>query len=117
MLGEVTVVPPSRCSRTAAPSRSTAPAGRDGRIGLAPNLVAALPGERRPADARGAASASDGYVNRWFLDAVFRGATRTTCGARYEALLGPLDFVRDGDLAHDRGSRPTSSASTTTRRA
>jgi beta-glucosidase len=69
-----------------------------GRIGLAPNLMPHYPAADNEAD-RQAASASDGYVNRWFLDAVFRGAYPDDQRARYEALVGPLDFVRDGDLA------------------
>jgi beta-glucosidase len=42
--------------------------------------------------------ASDGYVNRWFLDPVFRGSYPEDQRRRYEELLGPLDFVREGDL-------------------
>jgi beta-glucosidase len=72
--------------------------GRDGRIGLDPNLMPHYPARGHvPADAE-MAHASDGYVNRWFLDAIFRGAYPDDQRRRYEALLGPLDFVRDGDL-------------------
>ena len=42
--------------------------------------------------------ASDGYVNRWFLDPVFRGSYPDDQLRRYEELLGPLEFIRDGDL-------------------
>ena len=69
---------------------------REGRIGLAPNLAPHYPAS--PADAE-VAHASDGYVNRWFLDAVFKGAYPEDMRARYEGVVGPLDFVRDGDLA------------------
>ena len=69
--------------------------GREGRIGLAPNLAPHYPSS--PADEE-ATRASDGYVNRWFLDAIFRGAYPDDMRRRYEELLGPLDFVRDGDL-------------------
>ena len=68
---------------------------RAGRIGLAPNLAPHYPAT--PADQE-VARASDGYVNRWFLDAIYRGAYPEDMRARYEQLLGPLDFVRDGDL-------------------
>ena len=72
--------------------------GNGGSIGLAPNLAPHYPASGGPADAE-AAQASDGYVNRWFLDAAFKGAYPEDMRARYEALLGPLDFVREGDLA------------------
>jgi beta-glucosidase len=72
--------------------------GHGGRIGAAPNLAPHYPASDDPADVE-AALASDGYVNRWFLDALFRGAYPDDMRERYEALLGPLDFLRDGDLA------------------
>jgi len=68
---------------------------RDGRIGLAPNLAPHYPAS--PADAA-ASEASDEYVNRWFLDPIFKGAYPRDMQARYEELLGPLDFICDGDL-------------------
>jgi beta-glucosidase len=71
--------------------------GAQGRIGLAPNLCPHYPASDDPADAE-ASRASDGYVNRWFLDPVFRGVYPQDQIERYEALLGPLDFVHDGDL-------------------
>jgi beta-glucosidase len=73
-------------------------AGLDGRIGLAPNLCPHYPASDDPADTE-ATRASDGYVNRWFLDAIYRGSYPEDMRRRYEELLGPLDFVRDGDLA------------------
>lgn len=72
--------------------------GHEGRIGLAPNLAPHYPASDSDAD-REAAHASDGYVNRWFLDAIYKGAYPADMRARYEELLGPLDFIRDGDLA------------------
>jgi beta-glucosidase len=42
--------------------------------------------------------ASDEYVNRWFLDAVLKRSYPDGMRQRYEQLIGPLDFVRDGDL-------------------
>jgi beta-glucosidase len=71
--------------------------GAGGRIGLAPNLSPHYPASDEPADVE-VTRASDGYVNRWFLDPVFRGAYPDDQRARYEALLGPLEFVRAGDL-------------------
>lgn len=72
--------------------------GRAGRIGLAPNLAPHYPASNEPADLE-VAHASDGYVNRWFLDAVFEGAYPEDMRARYEGIVGPLDFVQEGDLA------------------
>ena len=68
-----------------------------GRIGLAPNLMPHYPAGDLEAD-REAAWASDGYVNRWFLDPLFRGSYPDDQRERYERLVGPLEFVRDGDL-------------------
>jgi beta-glucosidase len=72
--------------------------GGSGRIGLAPNLAPHYPASDDPADVE-VTRASDGYVNRWFLDAILRGSYPDDMRARYEALLGSLEFVRDGDLA------------------
>lgn len=69
---------------------------REGRIGLAPNLAPHYPASP---DDEEAAHASDGYVNRWFLDALYRGSYPDDMRERYEAIVGPLDVVRAGDLA------------------
>ncbi len=45
-----------------------------------------------------AARASDGYVNRWFLDAALAGSYPDDMRALYEERLGPLDL--DGDFGH-----------------
>jgi beta-glucosidase len=71
--------------------------GRPGRIGLAPNLMPHYPASPSREDAE-AVHGSDGYVNRWFLDAIFRGTYPDDMRERYEQHVGPLDFVRDGDL-------------------
>jgi beta-glucosidase len=72
--------------------------GHDGRIGAAPNFAPHYPASDAAADVA-AAHASDGYVNRWFLDALFRGSYPDDMRERYEAIVGPLAFVHDGDLA------------------
>jgi len=67
-------------------------------VGLALNLFPVVPAvddERH----RAAAQIRDGYVNRWFLDPVFHGAYPADMVERYEREVGPLDAVRDGDLA------------------
>ncbi len=40
----------------------------------------------------------DGYLNRWFLDPLFRGAYPEDMVDLYEGFFGPFDAVRDGDL-------------------
>ena len=72
--------------------------GRGGGIGASPNLSPHYPASDSEEDVA-ASHASDGYVNRWFLDALFRGSYPDDMRERYEELVGPLDFVRDGDLA------------------
>jgi beta-glucosidase len=46
-----------------------------------------------------AARRMDGYLNRWFLDPVFRGWYPEDMVEHYERRYGPFDVVRDGDLA------------------
>ena len=70
--------------------------GGGGRIGLAPNLIPHYPARAGDEEM---AWASDGYVNRWFLDAIYRGTYPDDMRERYEREIGELDFVRDGDLA------------------
>jgi beta-glucosidase len=69
--------------------------GARGEIGAAYSLFPHYP--ERPEDEE-AARLSDGYVNRWFLDPVLRGAYPDDMRAVYEERIGELDFVRDGDL-------------------
>jgi beta-glucosidase len=45
-----------------------------------------------------AARRLDGHRNRWFLDPVLRGGYPADLVELYEERVGPLDFVRDGDL-------------------
>jgi beta-glucosidase len=71
--------------------------GQSGKIGFAPNLSPHYPASDSEAD-REVTWASDGYVNRWFLDPVFSGSYPEDMRRRYEDLLGPLDFIRAGDL-------------------
>jgi beta-glucosidase len=49
-------------------------------------------------DDPGAALRMDGYLNRWFLDPVFRGRYPEDMVDHYERRYGPLDVVRDGDM-------------------
>ena len=78
--------------------------GGAGSIGIAPNLCPHYPASDDPADVA-ASHASDGYVNRWFLDPLYGRGYPADMRERYERLVGPLDFVRDGDL--ETIARPT----------
>ncbi|WP_254239039.1 GH1 family beta-glucosidase [Allokutzneria sp. A3M-2-11 16] len=71
--------------------------GSDGRAGVAFSLFPHYPASDRPEDI-GASEASDGYVNRWFLDPVLRGSYPEDMRQHYERLIGPLDMIRTGDL-------------------
>ncbi|WCB91885.1 Beta-glucosidase A [Baekduia alba] len=66
-------------------------------VGLALNLFPVVPAVDDDAH-RAAATIRDGYVNRWFLDPVFRGAYPEDMVERYEREVGPLDAIQDGDL-------------------
>jgi beta-glucosidase len=46
-----------------------------------------------------AAARMDGYLNRWFLDPVFRGWYPEDMVEHYERRYGPFDVVQEGDLA------------------
>jgi beta-glucosidase len=67
------------------------------RIGIVLNLMPTYPATDTEAD-RDAAVLSDGYTNRWFLDPVLRGSYPADMIELFEALVGTLDFVEDGDL-------------------
>jgi beta-glucosidase len=71
--------------------------GTDGLAGVAFALAPHYPWSDDPAD-QAATRESDGYVNRFFLDAVLKGAYPPDTLVLYERLLGDLEFVRDGDL-------------------
>jgi beta-glucosidase len=71
--------------------------GYGGQIGMAPNLLPSYPVTDSEAD-REATRHSDGYTNRWFLDPVLKGTYPEDMLAFYTRLVGPLDFIRPGDL-------------------
>jgi beta-glucosidase len=72
--------------------------GRDGSAGIALCLAPHSPASDDDAD-HAVARLSDGYVNRWFLDAVLKGAYPDDMRALWEDRIGTLGFVHDGDLA------------------
>jgi beta-glucosidase len=71
--------------------------GEMAEIGIAVNLFPVHPAGPAEAD-REAARRVDGHLNRWFLDPLLRGSYPDDMLACYEALYGPPDSVRDGDL-------------------
>jgi beta-glucosidase len=71
--------------------------GQSGRIGIVLNLSPTYPATDADAD-RQAAEWSDGFLNRWFLDPVLRGAYPRDMVELYERLVGSFDFVETGDL-------------------
>jgi beta-glucosidase len=69
----------------------------DGLAGITNSLMPHYPFSDDPADAA-AARGSDGYVNRFFLDSVFKGFYPEDTLELFETVAGPLDFIREGDL-------------------
>jgi beta-glucosidase len=62
------------------------------RVGITLNLAPVR------SDDAAAAARMDGYLNRWFLDPVFRGWYPEDMVEHYERRYGPFDVVQDGDL-------------------
>jgi beta-glucosidase len=69
----------------------------DAQVGISLNLAPVRPASDSPEDAA-AARRMDGYLNRWFLDPLFRGGYPADMVDLYEGRFGRLDAVRDGDL-------------------
>jgi beta-glucosidase len=69
----------------------------DAQVGISLNLAPVRPASESPEDAA-AARRMDGYLNRWFLDPLFRGGYPADMVELYEGRYGRLDSVRDGDL-------------------
>ena len=67
-------------------------------VGITLDLTPAEAASLDPRDAS-AAARYDGHKNRWFLDPLLHGAYPEDLVEWYTTRLGPLDFVRDGDLA------------------
>jgi beta-glucosidase len=67
-----------------------------GSVGITLNMTQvypAAPGEEE------AARLYDGHLNRWFLDPVLRGSYPDDVLEHYARRVGPIDAIRDGDLA------------------
>jgi beta-glucosidase len=67
-------------------------------VGITVNLAPTRPVSDAPEDVA-AARRADGHQNRWFLDPVLRGSYPQDLVEHYEQHVGPLDAIRDGDLA------------------
>jgi len=67
-------------------------------VGITLNLAPVSPASPSEED-RAAALRMDGYLNRWFLDPVFRGRYPEDMVALFERRYGPLDAVEAGDRA------------------
>jgi beta-glucosidase len=68
------------------------------RVGAALHIDPIDPATDSDAD-HAAAERLDGHLNRWFLDALIRGRYPADMLDLYERRVGPLRFIRDGDLA------------------
>ncbi|HKE78807.1 MAG TPA: GH1 family beta-glucosidase [Solirubrobacteraceae bacterium] len=77
--------------------RMRASLGELAEVGIALNQFPVRPAGPGDAD-RDAARRMDGHLNRWFLDPLLRGSYPADMIACYEALYGPPDSIRDGDL-------------------
>lgn len=71
--------------------------GLTGSVGITLNLLPAYPETDSQAD-HAAAHLSDGFTNRWYLDALYRAAYPEDLEAVYRRLTGPLDFIEAGDM-------------------
>ncbi|UNS95513.1 GH1 family beta-glucosidase [Streptomyces tubbatahanensis] len=81
-------------------ARALRGAGRpDSRAGIAYSLFPHTPLDPHSDADRTASRASDGYVNRWFLDPALGRGYPDDMREHWERATGPLDFVHDGDLA------------------
>ncbi len=71
--------------------------GLKGQIGITLNLTPIEPGTQEAQDVT-FAQIADGNSNRWFLDALFRGAYSEDMTALYAQFFGALDFIQKEDL-------------------
>ncbi len=71
--------------------------GSAARAGIAYSLFPHQPADPSSAADRAAAHASDGYVNRWFLEPVHGRGYPADMRRHWEDAAGELDFVQDGD--------------------
>ncbi len=70
---------------------------KSGKIGITLNLVPAYPATKDKED-KEAAGIRDSYLNKWFLDPIFRKSYPADMEEIYKRLIGDLDFIEEGDL-------------------
>jgi beta-glucosidase len=70
---------------------------KKGKIGITLNLIPAYPATQSEDDIR-AARIRDGYLNRWFLDPVFKGYYPEDMKEMYKQFVFDYDFIQEEDL-------------------
>jgi beta-glucosidase len=70
---------------------------KNGEIGITLNQIPAYPATKSREDID-AAFIRDGYLNRWFLDPLFKGSYPEDITKIYENLNTNFDFIKDDDL-------------------
>lgn len=71
--------------------------GLAGQIGITLNMELAYPATDSPEDVA-AAQRQDGYVNRWFADAIFKKRYPADMMELYGREIGAFDFIHEGDF-------------------
>jgi len=66
------------------------------KIGMTLNISPGVPSEDSD-EMRELAHRADGFINRWFLEPLFRGTYPEYMVRLYEPVVGPLDFIQPGD--------------------
>lgn len=70
---------------------------KDSKIGIALNLTPAYPASDSK-EGMEAAYRFDGFMNRWYLDPVFKASYPEEMEEIYKGFLGEFDFIKNGDL-------------------
>lgn len=70
---------------------------KDGQIGITLNLSPGYPAENTPENIE-LSKRADGFVDRWFLDPIFKGKYPEDMVEIYAQKIGELDFIKPGDL-------------------
>jgi beta-glucosidase len=70
---------------------------KKGKIGITLNPIPAYPATKSENDLK-AASIRDGYLNRWFLDSIFKGYYPEDMKDVYKEFISDFSFIKEGDL-------------------
>lgn len=76
--------------------RKIVPTG--GKIGITLNISPSAPFDDTSED-RELAHRAEGFVNRWFLEPLFKGTYPQYMVDLYEPMVGPMDFIQPGDAS------------------